>query len=86
MKAAERELIVNENRVFDLQPGETKSLSAHVHADTPRFRVLNTRGALMRAESRQISNRTLLALAALALVLLLDRHLPWAAIASYFGL
>ena len=86
IKDAEHDLVVNENKVFELQEGEDHDLAIHVRADVPRFRVLNSRGALLRAESKQISNRTLLALVILGALLVADRHLPWAEVFKFLGL
>lgn len=78
-------IIEREDHVFELQPGEGDSLIAHVHADLPRFAVLNDRAKLNLATQNRKSDRNLYATLGIGIVLFIKTGVTWADIVHFIS-
>lgn len=78
-------IIEREDDVFRLQANESDSLANHVHADIPRFALLNDRAKLNLATQNRKSDRNLYATVGIGIVLFIKTGITWSDLVHFFA-
>ena len=74
-----------EDRCFELVPGEDQDIAVHVRADLPRHSLLNDRAKLLEATTNRKSDRNMYATIVIGVVIFFKTGITWADLLHFFA-